>query len=368
MPDESLTLGVEEEYQLLDAVTGNLRPASAAVLGAARSALGEEVQPELLRSQVEIATPICRTLDEISAELRRLRCSVGEAATEVGCRLGAAGTHPFAVWQDQQVTPKQRYLDLADEFQQVARETLIFGCHVHVGIADPELAIDVMNRVRPWLSALVALSTNSPFWAGVDTGYSSYRTEVFRRFPMTGTPHFFRGRRDYDDLVETLVATGAITDATRLYWDIRPSARFPTLEFRVSDVCLRVSETVALAGLVRGLVAAAADEAATGAPAVEPRPEVLEAAIWRAARYGMDDELVDPAAGRALPAVDFVGRALEFAGDALRAAGDWDLVTAAIEQLIEDGTGAQRQRAAFARRHHFDDVIQLIADETAADL
>lgn len=365
---EEWTLGVEEEFQLLDATTGDLRPESAAVLRSAGQILGEEVQPELLRSQVEIATPICRTLDEVSSELRRLRELVGEAAAGEGCRLGAAGTHPFAVWQDQKITAKERYLDLADEFQQVARETMIFGLHVHVGIADPDLTIEVMNRVRPWLGALVALGANSPFWAGVDTGYASYRTEVFRRFPMTGTPQRLHGRRDYDQLVRTLVATGAITDATKLYWDIRPSARFPTLEFRVTDVCLRVHETVALAGLIRALARTAADDAAAGLPLVDPRPEVLEAAIWRAARFGMEGELIDPVAGCSRPAADFIGRVLQVASGALCAAGDAEVVRTAVDRLICEGTGAARQRAAYARRGHFGDVVDLIAEETSADL
>jgi len=363
---EDFSVGVEEEYQLIDAETGDLRPASAAVLSSAAPALGEEVQPELLRSQIEIASPVCRSLGEVAAQVTRLRRSVAEAAAAQGCRLGAAGTHPFATWDHQQFTAKPRYLDLAEEFQQTARDTLIFGCHVHVGIADEEVAIDIMNRVRPWLAVLVALGANSPFWAGADTGYASYRTEVFRRFPMTGTPHRFEGRADYDRVVATLVATEAITDATKLYWDVRPSARFPTLEFRVSDVCLRVEEAVAITGLVRSLAQAAHADAQAARPTPGPRPEVLEAAVWRAARYGLDGDLIDTLEGRSRPAREMVGALLALARPSLEEAGDWELVSAAVERLLVDGTGARRQREAFARRGDLGDVVALVVDETLA--
>ncbi len=360
------SIGVEEEYQLLDVTTGDLRPASGAVLEAARPALGDEVQPELLRSQVEIGTPICASLAEVAAELRRLRRAVGKAAAGEGCRLGAAGTHPFARWDDQQFTRKERYLELAEEYQQTARETLIFGCHVHVGIEDPDLAVQVMDRTRPWLAVLVALGASSPFWEGVDTGYASYRTEVFRRFPMTGTPHRFGSRAEYDRVVAILVATGAITDATKLYWDVRPSARYSTVEFRVSDVSSRVDEAVTITGLVWGLAQAAHSAARAGAPDPAPRPEVLEAAMWRAARYGLERDLIDTVGGSSRPAADMVGELLEVARGPLEESGDWDVVRAGVERMLVEGNGARRQRAAFARRGKLSDVVSLIIDETLA--
>jgi carboxylate-amine ligase len=363
---EGLTLGVEEEYQLLDAATGDLRGASAAVLGHTRPVLGDTVQPELFDAQIEIATPVCRHLEEVAAELAGRRAVVAAAAEAQACRLGAAGTHPFARWEEHRVTPKERYLELAAEYGQVARETMIFGCHVHVGIPDPDDRIEVMNRVRPWLAVLLALSANSPFWEGVDTGYASFRTEVFRRWPTTGTPARFAGWDEYQGAVTVLVEAGAISDATKLYWDVRPSARFPTLEFRIADVCLRVDEAVTLAGLFRGLAGAALDAAAADRPPPDPRPEVLEAAVWRAAREGLDGQLLDPVAGRLVPATELVGHVLDVARPTLSALGDWSQVAGGVERLLREGTGAQRQRRAFRRRNDLADVIRLIEDETAA--
>ncbi|MDP9072918.1 MAG: YbdK family carboxylate-amine ligase, partial [Actinomycetota bacterium] len=173
------TLGVEEEYQLIDVDTGDLRPVNDAVLEAAEPSMGDSVHAELMRSQIEVSTPVCASLDEVDTELRALRRRLSALAGRYGCRLGAAGSHPTARWESQEVTPKERYLDMAGRFQQMARETLIFGCHVHVGIADPDIRIEVMNRARSWLPVLLALTANSPFWAGEDTGYASYRTVIF---------------------------------------------------------------------------------------------------------------------------------------------------------------------------------------------
>jgi carboxylate-amine ligase len=208
------------------------------VLPAARPELGDRVQPELYRSQVEMNTPVCATLGEVRDAVRRGRRALAEAAEGEGLRLAAAGTHPFSHWRDQTLTEKTRYRNLAQDYRQVFREQVVFGCHVHVGIEDREAAIQTMNRVRPWLPVLLALSGNSPYWLGADTGYASYRTEVWNRWPMAGMPQAFASRAEYDRLVETLMATGSVREPTKLYWDVRPSARQETLEFRVADVCM----------------------------------------------------------------------------------------------------------------------------------
>jgi len=214
------------------------------VLPAARSELGDRVEPELYRSQVEMHTPVCATLAEARQALRDTRRALIEAAERGGLRIAAAGTHPFSHWGDQAVTPKTRYANLAEDYRQVFREQVVFGCHVHVGIEDREAAIQTMNRVRPWLPVLLALSASSPFWLGDDTGYASYRAEVWNRWPTAGMPQPFDSRAEYDRLVETLVATGSIREPTKLYWDVRPSSHFETLEFRVADSVMRVDEAV----------------------------------------------------------------------------------------------------------------------------
>jgi carboxylate-amine ligase len=366
MPNnESFTIGVEEEYQIVSAETRELHSRSHRILPGAQAAVGEEVQPELYLSQIEIGTPICLNLADARAELVRLRGEVIAAAEKEGNRIAAAATHPFSHWEDQQLTPKDRYIGIEQDYQQLAREQLIFGCHVHVGIKDREALIQVMNRVRPWLAPLLALSASSPFWLGLDTGYASFRTEVWRRWPMAGTPQVFASRAEYDQLIEALVATESITDATKVYWDVRPSARFETLEFRVTDVCMTIDEAVMIAGLVRALARTCYAEAMRDEQITHARPELLRAAKWRAARYGLDADLIDVQAGRAVPARELVETMLAFLRSSLEESGEWDEVSSLARETMARGNGAARQRAVYARTGRFEEVVDLILKETA---
>ena len=366
MPDkEEFTLGVEEEYQIVDAEKRGLRPRSLRILPGAREAVGDLVTPELYLSQIEIGTPICRSLGEVRDQLTHLRREVGAAAALQGSRIAAAGTHPFSSWENQTLTPQKRYEGIAEEYEQLAREHLIYGCHVHVGIKDREAAIRVMNRVRLWLAPLLALAANSPFWLGRDTGYASFRTEIWRRWPLSGTPQVFNSRSEYDALVEALVATGSADDATKIYWDVRPSARFETLEFRVTDVCLTVDEAVMIAGLVRALARDCYEQAARDVPLAPVRPELLRAAKWRAARYGLDADLIDVEECRAVPAHELVMRLLARLRPALEADGAWEEVGELVRGTLGRGNGASRQRAAFARAGSFVDVVDLVVAETS---
>jgi glutamate---cysteine ligase / carboxylate-amine ligase len=359
------TLGVEEEYQLIDARTGALRPVNDIVLGGAAPSLGEAVHSELLRSQVEVSTPVCTSLDQVETELRVLRGRLNAVAADNGCRLGAAATHPTAKWETQEVTPSERYVAMASAYQQMALETLIFGCHVHVGVEDPDLRIDVMNRIRPWLPTILALSANSPFWAGRDTGYASYRTMIFRRWPTTGMPLAFADHDEYQRVVRTLVGAGALEDATHLYWDVRPSARFPTLEVRIADVCLTVDEAVTVAGLVAAVVATARVQAAAGAAPDDSRHELLEAAVWRAARHGVTEKLIDVSAASLRPAPEVVAGLLTAVRPALEDDGTWDRIESGVGQIMSEGTGATRQRSARDRTGSLTEVAYFIADQTS---
>jgi glutamate---cysteine ligase / carboxylate-amine ligase len=334
------------------------------VLPAARSELGDRVEPELYRSQVEMHTPVCATLAEARQALRDTRRALIEAAEREGLRIAAAGTHPFSHWGDQAVTPKTRYANLAEDYRQVFREQVVFGCHVHVGIADPEAAIQTMNHTRPWLPALLALSGNSPYWLGADTGYASYRTEIWNRWPTAGLPELFASRASYDALVETLVATGSVREPTKLYWDVRPSTRQATLEFRVADVLMDVDETVMVAGLARALAFTCHQAAARGEPVPEPRPELLRAAKWRAARSGLDGDLVDVAGVRALPAAELVEVFLAAIRPGLEAAGDLEEVTGLVRATVARGTGAARQRAELRRTGRLEAVVDLVVEAT----
>ena len=314
---------------------------------------------------IETNTPVCTTLAEVRQALRRARRALVEAAGRHGLAIAAAGTHPFSSWADQEVTDKTRYHNLAADYRQVFREEVVFGCHVHVGFDDREAAIQTMNRVRPWLPVLLALSANSPFWVGADTGYASFRTEVWNRWPTAGMPQSFASRAEYDALVETLMATGSVREPTKLYWDVRPSARQETLEFRVADSVMAVDEAVMVAGLVRALAVTAHAAADRGDPDPRPRPELLRAAKWRAARHGLEADLVDVLAGQARPAAELVEAFLAEVRPALEEAGDLEEVTELVRVTLAGGTGAARQRQVFRRTGRLEDVVDLVVEATA---
>ena len=361
---EDFTIGVEEEYQIINRETRELHSRAERILLKAQETVGDQVTPELYLSQIEIGTPVCRQLAELRAALTHLRREVIAAAEQSDNSIAAAGTHPFSHWEDQEITPKARYIGISQDYQQLAREHLIFGCHVHVGIADREVAIAVMNRARPWLAVMLALAANSPFWLGVDTGYASFRTELWRRWPMAGTPQVFSSRAEYDQLVEALIATESIEDGTKIYWDARPSARFETLEFRVTDVCLTLDEALMMAALARALVRTCYAQAVRGEPVQYVRPELLRSAKWRAARYGLAADLIDVEAGRVLPAREMVGKFLAALRPSLEEHGEWEETSALVQETLERGNGATRQREVYMRSGSLADVVDYIVAET----
>jgi glutamate---cysteine ligase / carboxylate-amine ligase len=364
---ERFTLGVEEEYQIVHPVTRALRPRGIRVLHEAEPVLHEEVQTELRLSQIEMATPICRTLEDVRDQVVRLRREVIEAAARDGDRIAAAATHPFSLPDEQPFTPKERYRGVASIYQQLAWELVIFGCHVHVGLDDPEGAVQVLNRARIWLAPLLALSANSPFWMGEDTGYDSFRTELWGRWPMAGQPQLFQSRDEYDSLIRALEATGSIQDSSRIYWDIRIPEHVPTVEFRVTDVCLTVDEAVMIAGLVRGIARTCHEAALRDAPYCAARPELLRAAHWRAARYGLSGELIDVHASRSVPAAEVIEAMLRFARPGLEAHGDWDPVSELVRATLARGNGATRQRAVYQRTGRLEEVVDFVVRETVRD-
>lgn len=347
MIEVGTTLGVEEEYHLVDAETMALADAPG-VVPDAQELLGVDAQGEISTSQLEIATPVSASLTEVRAHLVRLRRGADEAAQRSGCRLLASGTHPTARWTEQRLTDSPRYDRVHERYGLVALQQLIAGCHVHVSVPDPELAVDVIDRLRPDLPVLLALGASSPFWEGEDSGYASYRTVWFSRFPVTGSQEVLRTRAAYDHLVAELVTSGVIDDARGLYWDARPSVLYPTVEIRVSDTCPRLDDAVLQAALARSLVRVAAAEALAERPFAQPRPELVKAARWRAARLGLDDVLIDLRTVTRVPAPELVRALLARLRDDLESTGDWDEVSALAEQVIARGTSAAQQRAAAA--------------------
>ena len=362
---EEYTLGVEEEYQIVDPETrGLLARHEHTVQQRAQRALGEEAMPELLTSQVEAISPVCRTLAEVRAEISRLRREVNEAAAEEGGRIAAASTHPFSHWREQHTTPKERYKSVMESYRRLAQEEVVFGFHVHVGLSDREAAVRVINRLRVWLAPMLALSANSPFWLGDDTGYASYRTQVWGRLPASGPPGHFESRAEHDALVEALVASGVAADPTKIYWDARLPEKVETVEVRVMDVCSRIEEAVMLAGLSRALVRACHERAEREEPYPKTRPELLRAAHWLASRDGLAAELVDVEAGRSVPAREVIEKLLAFARPALEKVGDWEEVSALVHETLERGNGADRQRQAYERTGRLGDVVGMLIEET----
>jgi carboxylate-amine ligase len=363
--DELFTIGVEEEFLLVDPRSRGLRRDAEKVLAGARAKGLEDVEPEFRLAQLETATGICASLHEVRSELVRLRRQVVRAAEGSGCHVGACGTHPFSHWDEAGLTPKEAYLGLEDEYQQLAREKVVCGCHVHIGLSDAEAVVQVLDRVRPWLAPVVALSANSPFWVGRDTGYASFRTVIQHRAPLGGMPEVLGSRAAYDRFVDTLRVTGTIDDPARISWDVRPSSRYRTIEFRVADVCLTVDEAVMVAGLARALAATAHAEWRRDERVLRPRPELFRVASWRAARYGLEGELLDVVGERLLPAPAMLDRLLEHLRPGLEEHGDWDHVASLVHQVRATGTGAARQRAAFRRSGRLEDVMSFVVEETA---
>lgn len=362
---ETPTVGVEEELFVVDGETGRLRGDARSIIESVEHRDEDQIDRELSRAQVETGSMVCADLAQVRESLTSLRRRLDAAARANGARVLATGTHPSSPWQHAGgVTPGAAYLKLADDYGHLTDEQVVSGCHVHVGVTDPELAIQVMNRVRLDVHVLLALSANSPFWEGVDTRYASYRTEVFHRWPTAGIPEPFADRREYDELVELMTAASAIDAPARLYWDVRPSARYPTLEFRVADIPMTVDESVMLAGLCRALVVEAAEAVAAGDEPQVPRPELLRAGLWRAARFGLDGDLIDLTACRTRPAPAVVEDLVERVRPQLDRLGDAREVERLVDRVLRDGTGAARQRRAHAQAGRIEDVVELLVGST----
>jgi carboxylate-amine ligase len=364
-PHQIYTLGVEEEYQIIDPITRDLSSSAIPLLQEARQLLGESVQHEMLLSQIEIFTPICQTLLDVREHLARLRGGVITAAERIDKQIAAAGTHPFAQWQDQHLSPGERYHSIQQHYQQLTHEQSIFACHVHVGIANRDEAVQVLNHARGWLALLLAVTGNSPFSQNRDTGYESYRTEIWARWPFSGPPQCFSSLSEYDTLLNALTLPNTIDNAREVYWDMRLSPRFNTIEVRIVDVCLTIEETVTAVGLIRALIQTCHELVLHEEPFLPIRQEILRVAHWQAARYGLDAHLIDPRTGQITPARQLLAQFLQFVRPALLAQGDWETVSKAIETLVQKGTGATRQREVYLQTGRLHDVVDFVVKETA---
>jgi carboxylate-amine ligase len=363
---EPFTLGVEEEYMLLDGETLDLVQHIEAVLAAAEGhELEEQVNPELMQSVLEIATPVCHTPAEVDAELRRLRTYVTGLAAERGLRVGSAGTHPFSLFERQRITARDRYRHLVDQLQYVARRELIFGLHIHVAVDDPERAICVVNGLLTHLSSLLALSASSPFWRGELTGLTSSRQMVFAAFPRSGPPPRFRDYADYAEVVGQLEKTGCIADYTHIWWDIRLHPRFGTVEIRVCDAVTQVEDAVALAAFCQALVKLYSERHAVGAEIPSYHRILTTENKWLAARYGLEAPVMDLATGRRnrIPVAQLVRRTLREIEPHARELGS-DRELEGIREILGRGNGADRQRRVWNANRDIVEVVREIADAT----
>ena len=354
------TLGVEEEFLVVDRETRELVPRGPELIAEVQD-LGEHVSAELNRCQVEVDTPVCTDLDSLRREVVAKRDRLRSAGDELGLAAAAVATHPFSSWREQAVdTDEERYEVMEDRFRLLAREHVICGCHVHVGISDPEDRVAVLAAAGAWLPTLLAMSTNSPYWQAEDTGYASYRTVIWSRWPTSGMPPSISSPEELQGIIDDLITVGAIEDETHLYWWVRPSLRHPTVEFRVCDTFLFVDDVVAVTGLIRGLCWTALNAPET-LPKV-PGRQVLRAAVWHAARYGMRRNLVDPGAMEQRPADDVVRSLLASARPGLEHYGDQDVVSELVERIISRGTGASAQRLTRAEETSGGPVIDMVLD------
>jgi len=357
----AFTLGVEEELMILDAETLDLANAIESMLG--DPPVGE-VKPELMESVLEIATDPCSGVGEAAEQLRALRATVRSTAAGKGLAIGSAGTHPFAMWEDQRIVARPRYRDLISDLRFVARQELLFGIHVHVGIDDPEKAIHVANGMRVHVPLLLALSANSPFWRGDASGLASTRTPIFRAFPRVGIPPTYAGWDDYARRIEFMVGARVIEDYTYLWYDVRPHPRLGTVEVRCMDSQTRVEHTIALAALVQAMVRELAEHFDAGSELSEYPYEMLDENKWLAARHGLDGQLVDLPGTERVATRELARRVLDRVRDHSRDLGSVDALEG-IEDLLERGNGAARQVVVYEANHDLREVTREIVEATA---
>lgn len=349
MTPPSLTVGIEEEYQIIDPETRELKSFISQFMeskeGAVEIRKGElkaGVKPELHASMVELGTPVCHNVTELRTALMAQRAAIFELAAERGLQIAAASTHPFSHWLGQEISPYERYTKTVEDHQVIAQRMLIFGMHVHVGVEDRDFAIDCMNTVRYTLPHILALTTSSPFWSGRYTGMKSYRSIVFEDLPRTGLPEEFASWAAFDRFVERLVNTGCIADGSKIWWDVRPHYAFPTLEFRVSDICTRAEEAVAVAALLQAIVAWMWDLRKRNMTFRTYRRDLIAENKWRALRDGLDGKMIDFGKGEEVATRELVRELLLLVDEQIEQLGSRNEVEV-IYRILEEGTSADRQ-------------------------
>jgi glutamate---cysteine ligase / carboxylate-amine ligase len=363
----AFTVGVEEEFQIVDPETCELRSHVSALLASSAPAFGDQVKREMHQSIVEVGTKICSGVEELAEEIIRNRRDLADAAERVGLRIAAAGTHPFSNWMDQVISPGERYENIVEELQQLARSLLIFGLHVHVAVPDGAAMIELMNEARYFLPHLLALSTSSPFWIGRDTGLKSFRTAVFRRFPRTGIPDHFSSWSEYEGYVSTLIELHCIDNGKKIWWDLRPQPTFGTLEFRICDVPTAPRAAIAIAALAQAIIVKLYRLRLKNLGFRRYHRALIEENKWRAARWGIDGKLIDFGSRREVPMRELSLELLEFVDDVvdeLKSRREIEYV----RTILSEGTSAEKQVQVYRETGDLRAVVRALVDETRASV
>jgi carboxylate-amine ligase len=342
--DGQFTLGVEEEFQIVDPDTRELRSYVSQLLEAGgKSILKERVRPEMHQSMIETGTGICKNVEQVRQEVSELRQYLDHLARKNGLRIVAAGTHPFSDWKKQEIVNHERYSTLVQELEDVARENLIFGLHVHVGIKDKDVAMSLANQVRYFLPHILALSTSSPFWLGRKTGLKSFRSEIFRRFPRTGIPDEFRSHHQFESFAKLLVKVGSIDNAKKIWWDVRVHPFFDTVEVRICDMTTKVADTTTIAALIQAIMAQLYILRTKNQQWRSYMRALIEENKWRAVRYGLEAKLIDFGQEKEVPVRELLGELLDFVDEASTLLGTKEMLRENLQRILREGTSADRQ-------------------------
>lgn len=358
-----LTIGIEEEYQIIDPESRALTSYISDMLETGAVLFRDQVKPEFLQSQIETGTQVCRNIKEARQDLTRLRRIVYDTAQKNGRKIVAAGTHPFSRWQDQIITDKDRYKALLADMKMLAQRLLIFGMHVHIGIPDKDLRIDIMNQFAYFMPHILTLSTSSPFWLGRNTGLKSYRSVIFEDLPRTGLPEYFDSSADYERYINILARTGCIDEATKIWWDIRPHPRFPTLEFRMCDCTTKIDEVIAIAALIQAVVAKLIKLRRSNQTWRIYRRGLIEENKWRAIKDGIDGKLIDFGKEEEAPLRFLMEELLEIIDDVVDELGTRQEIDY-IRTILREGSSADRQLRKFQETNSLEAVVDMLAEET----